>query len=651
MAPAFSIALFLWERKVGMREKIGQVIAASILAIAFNFVIWTVPAVYAVENGKLPTRAEIAAGDKWRLEDIYADETLWQADFRKAKDLVGKLASYRGKLGGSSRDLLDCLKLRDQISLLTGERLYAYARLRQDEDTTNNAYQALTGQAQALLTEASAASAYIEPEILAIPDERLAQFRRQEKGFADYDVYFERLSRQKKHILPPGEEEILSKVSEVTDTPAEVFEIFTNADLRYPSINDETGVKVELSPGRYGQFIKSQDRRVRQEAFQGFNKTYSQYRNTLALTLNNHVKKNIFYARVRGYKSALEAALDPNQIPVAVYDNLIQTVNGHLAPLHRYVALKKKLLGLQEIHMYDLYTPLVQDSSLDLSYPDGVQLVESALAPLGEEYAAALNKGLTSGWVDVHESKGKRSGAYSWGIYGIHPFVLLNYNNQLSEVSTIAHEMGHALHSYYSNRTQPYPKADYAIFTAETASTTNEALLINYLLEHTSDKNQKLYLLNQYLEDIRTTIYRQTLFAEFEKLIYYKAEQGEILTADLLEKNWNELNVKYFGPEMNVDPEIDIEWARIPHFYRSFYVYQYATGYAAALAFADQLTAEGQAARNRYINYFLKAGGSDAPIQILKRAGVDMSSPRPVETALEKFDSLLTQMEQLMAEK
>ncbi|HWR39897.1 MAG TPA: oligoendopeptidase F [Patescibacteria group bacterium] len=593
-------------------------------------------------------RSEIPAADKWRLEDIYANESLWQDDVQIAKQAIDDMAKYKGKLDNSAKSLLACLKLRDRISLLAGERLYAYARMRQDEDTADNKYQALTGRAQTLLVEASAASSFIEPEILAIPDKKLAEFRRVEPGLKEYAFFLDNLERQKKHVLSPAEEELLSRAADITRLPTEIYQVFTGADMKFPNITDETGSPAELSQGRYGLFIKSPDRNVRKEAFEQFHNTYKQYRNTFAATLNGHVKKDLFYSKVRHYNSSLEASLDPNQIPAAVYDNLITTVNNHLDPLHRYVALKKKLLGLQEIHMYDLYVPLVKDASFNVPYEEGIKMVQEALTPLGPDYGSALRQGLQSGWVDVYENKGKRSGAYSWGVYGVHPFVLLNYNNQLNEVSTIAHELGHALHSYYSNSSQPYATADYAIFTAETASTTNENLLINYLLRTTQDKNKKIFLVNQYLENIRTTVYRQTMFAEFEKLIHEKAQQGETLTADVLEKYWHDLNVKYFGPEMIVDGEIDAEWSRIPHFYRSFYVYQYATGFSAACAFAEQLEQQGAPAAERYINRFLKAGGSDTPINILKNAGVDMSSPAPVEITLKKFDTLLNELEELL---
>ncbi len=601
------------------------------------------------ENSQVPSRDQISAEYKWHLEDIYANDAAWEADYDKVKKQLPKIAQYKGKLAASSKSLLECLTLRDQISM-TLEKLFPYARMHQDENTGESKYQALTGKAHLLASEASTACAFIEPEILAMPEKQLLQFRQQETGLKVYSYYLDKLSREKQHVLSPSEEELLSGMSQTTQTPSKVFNMLSSADMRFPDITDEQGKKVTLSEGRYSTYLRSYDRQVRQQAFTGLLGTYSQYRNTLAATLDGQVKQHVFFAKARKYASPLEAALSGNDIPVEVYDNLISTVNNHLAPLHRYVALKKKALGVDQIHMYDLYVPLAKDVEIKVPYQEGLQLVRQSLAPLGDDYAKQLNKGLSSGWIDVYENKGKRSGAYSWGVYGVHPFVLLNYNDRFGDVSTVAHEMGHALHSYYSQANQPYPTSDYVIFTAETASTTNEILLIDYMLKNTKDKKEKLYLLNQYLENIRTTVYRQTMFAEFEKIIHEKSQQGETLTADVMESIYHDLNVKYFGPGMVIDKEIDIEWARIPHFYNNFYVYQYATGYSAATALAEQVQKEGKPAQERYINNFLKAGGSDAPIAILKRAGVDMSSPEPIEITLKKFNSLLDELEQLLAD-
>lgn len=601
-------------------------------------------------SSQIPSRDQISAEYKWHLEDLYASDQAWQADYDKVKAMLPKVAQYKGNLSHSAGQLLACLQLRDEITMIMG-KLYPFARMHQDENTADNKYQALTGKAQSLNIEVSAAFSFIEPEIVAIPAKNLAKMRQQEKRLDSYNFYFETLMQQKKYVLSPREEELLSRAGEVAQTPATIFTVLSNAELKFPNIKDEADKEVQLSESRYSTYLRSSDRRVRLAAFNGILGSYSQYRNTLAATLNGHVKQNIFFAQSHNYKSAREGALTSNHIPVAVYDNLINTVNKNLAPLHRYVALKKKALGVEEMHMYDLYAPMVKDVEMKVTYADGLNLTRQALAPLGEEYMKNFNKGIAAGWVDVYENQGKRSGAYSWGVYGVHPFVFLNYNDRFGDVSTLAHEMGHAMHSFYSAANQPYPTSEYTIFTAETASTTNEILLIDYMIKKTTDQKEKIALINQYLENIRTTVYRQTMFAEFEKIIYEQSEKGEVLTADRMEEIYHNLNVKYFGPEMIVDKEIDIEWARIPHFYRNFYVYQYATGYSAATAFAEKLQKEGKPAQERYSNNFLKAGGSDTPINILKHAGVDMSTPEPIEITLHKFNTLLDELEVLLGEK
>ncbi|HWR08117.1 oligoendopeptidase F [Sporomusa sp.] len=590
----------------------------------------------------LPSRDEIQPEYKWQIKDIYASEQLWQADFDNVKNDLSKVAKYKGILAQSIRNLIACLKLRDEINILAG-KLFAYARLQRDENSANAKYQALVGKTEGLLAETSAATSFIEPEILAIPDDVLTTFRR-EHFLAEYSFYFDNLLRQRQHILSPVEEEILSRSAEATQAAETIFNMLAHADMKFPDITGEDGKPLALSEGRYRSLIMSPDRRVRKEAFTGLFGSYNAFRNTFAATLSGNVKKNIFYARTRKFNSTLESALSDGNIPVSVYDNLLTTVNNNLAPLHRYIDLKKKALKLDKVHMYDLYTPLAKAVKFNISYSEGLKLVRDSLAPLGPEYTGILNKGLTSGWIDVYENKGKQTGAYCWGVYGVHPFVLLNYNDRLEDVSTLAHEMGHAIHSYYSQAIQPYTTSQYTIFSAEVASTTNEILLNDFLLKTTKNTKKKLYLINQYLEMVRATVYRQTMFAEFEKSIYDKAEHGETLTADLLDELWHILNVKYYGPDMMVDSEIDIEWARIPHFYSNFYVYQYVTGYAAATALAQQILAEGDGAQERYID-FLKSGGSDYPINILKKAGVNMSKARPIELTLGRFSNMLDELE------
>lgn len=604
----------------------------------------------AADGSQVPTRDQIPAEYKWHLDDLYKSDEAWQEDYDKVKGMLfSAVVQYKGKLDYSGKELFYCLQLRDEITMLTS-KLSSFAMMHKDEDSSVNKYQALDGKAQSLATEASAAVSFIEPEILGIPVEKLQQFRQEVTELTIYSFYFDNLLLQKQHILTQKEEELLSRAGDMAATPATVFDVLSTTELKFPQIIDETGEEVELSEGRFYGFLRSSDRCVRQDAFTGILGTYSKYRNTLAATLNGHVKQHMFFSNARKYHSAQEYALAPNYIPVEVYDNLIKTVNNNLAPLHRYVALKKKALEVDEIHMYDLYVPMVADKEIKVTYEEALDLVRKGLAPLGTEYMDNFNRGVSSGWIDVYENQGKKSGAYSQGIYGAHPYVLLNYNGQYDDASTLAHEMGHAMHSFYSASNQPYATSEYAIFTAETASTTNEILLIDYMLQKTTDKKEKLFLLTQYLEGIRTTLYRQTMFAEFEKIIHEKGEKNETLTADSLEAIYHDLNVKYYGPDMIVDKEIDIEWARIPHFYYNFYVYQYSTGYSAATAFAQQLQVEGKPAQERYISNFLKAGGSDTPINILKRAGVDMSTPAPIEITLQKFNKLLDEAEALLTE-
>jgi oligoendopeptidase F len=597
-------------------------------------------------KSKVPDRDEIPSQYKWQLSDIYANDQQWQNDFHQLQFALTEISKYKGTLKSSADNLLSCLKQRDEIGIIGG-KLYAFARMHRDEDAENTKYQAMTGKTEALLAEAGGATAYIEPEILAIPEQVLLQFIQEAPGLAEYKFYLNNLARQKQHVLSPAEEEILSRVSELTQAPENIFNMLAHADMKFPHTLNDDGTEIQLSEGRYNVLVRSPNRKVRQEAFNNLFTTYNKYRNTYAATLSASVKKNIFYAKTRKYNSTLESALETENVPIEVYTNLISTVHNNLAPLHRYVALKKKALKLTDIHMYDLYTPLVQDVNMSIPYQEALTLVQDSLKPLGPEYGEVLTKGLSSGWIDVYENRGKRTGAYCWGTHTVHPFVLLNYNDRYDAVSTLTHEMGHALHSYYSHSNQPYINASYTIFTAEVASTTNEILLLDYMLNKITDKQQRLYLINQYLEQVRTTVYRQTMFAEFEMLIYTAAENGETITAEMLDTLWKELNVKYYGPEIIYDEELNIEWARIPHFYSQFYVYQYVTGYSAATALAEKLLTEGPEARERYLT-FLKSGGSDYSLNLLKKAGVDMSSPKPIEITLQKFNARLAELEKLL---
>jgi len=594
---------------------------------------------------KLPSREEIPSEFKWRLEDIYASNELWEQDFQKLQQLIDGIQAYKGRLGESAQVLLEALQFEESLMQLN-EKLYTYARMRCDEDNTNPTYQALADRAETLSAKAQAAVSFIVPEILALPEGTLNVFRQAEPGLELYGFAFDEIMRRKDHTLSVDEEKLLAQVAELAEAPANIFKMINNADITFEAIEGEQGTKVEVTHGRYIRLMESKDRRVRRAAFISMYRSYRNLKNTLAATISANVKRNIFYARVRKYASALQAALFEDNINPEVYDNLITTVRQNNAAMHRYVKLRRKMLGLDELHMYDLYVPLVADVEWVITYEEAVEIVKKALAPLGSDYGAVLARGLSDGWVDVYENKGKTSGAYSWGPYGSHPYILLNYQNNLNNLFTLAHELGHAMHSYYAYQEQPYTYAHYKIFTAEVASTVNECLLMNYLLKTVTDPNKKQYLLNYYLEQFRSTVFRQTMFAEFEKLIHARAEEGEALTPELLSGLYHQLNVDYYGPEIVVDPEIDWEWARIPHFYSSFYVYKYATGFSAAVSLSEQILQEGDPAVARYLN-FLKSGGLGYPLDQLKQAGVDLSTPRPVQEGLKLFASLLGQMEEL----
>lgn len=594
---------------------------------------------------RLPKRNEIPDEMKWKLEDMYASDEQWEQDFQEIKSLIAKIQGFPGKLGESAQNLLDCLKTQDRIAEKMG-RLYAYARMRRDEDNANPVYQALTDRAGTLSVQASSATAFVTPEILSIPAETLEKFMAQESGLERYRFALQEILRTKEHVLSPAEEQLLAQVGELAHGPGTIFGMLNNADIKFPNIRDENGEEVELTKGRYIQFLESKDRRVRKDAFEALYATYKKHKNTLAAILHASVKKDVFYARVRKYQSARHAALDADNIPVEVYDNLVETIHEYLPEMYRYIRLRKKLLGVDELHMYDLFAPIVPDVDFRISYGEAKRIVAEGLAPMGEEYVKILQEAFDSRWIDVFENEGKTGGAYSWGPYGTHPFVLMNWQDNLNNMFTLAHEMGHAIHSYYTNTTQPFTYSDYTIFVAEVASTCNEALVLHHLLETTTDPRQRMYLINHHLEAFRTTVFRQTMFAEFEKITHEKVEAGEPLTPELLCRVYRELNLKYYGPDMVVDEEIDMEWARIPHFYNAFYVYKYATGFSAATALSQQILTEGRTAVERYLN-FLKSGSSDYSINLLKGAGVDMASPKPVRDALDVFRRRLDEMEQL----
>ncbi|WP_145329371.1 oligoendopeptidase F [Paenibacillus xylanexedens] len=592
---------------------------------------------------KLLKRSEVPAEHTWKLEDLFADQKAWDQEYEEVSSMIKKASEFQGKL--NQPDVLKAsFEFEDEIGLKL-ERLFVYARMHQDEDTANPTYQSLSQKAQKLGVRVGEALSFFTPEILSLPDSELDALIKNEKLSA-YTFTLEEMKREKAHVLSQAEEALLAQVGNLSQAPQTIFSMLNNADLKFPRIQDENGKEVELTHGSYIQFLENPNREVRERAFKAVYETYAKQKNTIAAALNANVTKNMFYANVRKYPSVMEMNLYGDNIPTEVYNNLVDTIHESLPLLHRYMDLRKKLLGVDQLHMYDLFAPLVDEYKMDITYEEAKKTVKEGLAPLGKEYAEALQAGYDNRWIDVYENENKRSGAYAWGAYGTHPYVLLNHKDNLNSMFTLAHEMGHALHSHYSDTTLSYRDAQYTIFLAEVASTTNEALLMDYMLNKSTDPKEKLYLLTYYADQFRTTVFRQTMFAEFEKIIHERAEQGEALTPQLLSEIYYDLNVQYHGKNMVVDKDIEMEWARIPHFYNSFYVYKYATGFSAATSFSKQILEEGQPAVDRYLG-FLKSGGSDYSINILKKAGVDMSTPQPIREAMSVFKELIEQMEQL----
>ncbi|UZJ77375.1 oligoendopeptidase F [Fictibacillus sp. KU28468] len=601
------------------------------------------------KSKSLPKREELLQQDTWDLEAIYATNDKWEEEFNEVKGLLPELKEFQGKLGESAETLYHYFQKQDELTKKLG-KLYTYAHMRYDQDTTNSFYQGLNDRASNLATQVSSSLSFAVPEILSLPEETIQTYVKEYKELALYKHALDEINRQRPHVLSKEEEALLADVSEVTASASTTFGMLNNADLKFPEIKDENGDEVEVTHGRYIRFLESSDRRVREDAFKAVYGTYDRFKNTFASTLAGTVKKDNFFARTRKFESARQAALDSNNIPEKVYENLVKTVNDHLHLLHRYVDIRKRALNVDELHMYDLYTPLVQDVKMEVPYEEAKNLVLESLKPMGEEYVGIVKEGLEKRWIDVHENAGKRSGAYSSGAYGTMPYILLNWQDNVNNLFTLTHEIGHSVHSYYTREYQPYPYADYSIFVAEVASTCNEALLNHYMLNKTKNKQEKLYLLNHHLEGFRGTVFRQTMFAEFEQAIHVKAANGEPLTPELLTKIYYDLNLKYFGENVVIDKEIGLEWSRIPHFYYNFYVYQYATGFSAAASLSKQILEEGESAVSRYID-FLKAGSSDYPIEVLKKAGVDMTTSKPIEDALKVFEEILDEMEDLLFEK
>ena len=598
-------------------------------------------------DNKIRTREEIPEEDKWAIEDLYASDDLWERELATIAADREYLAAFDGKLGSDGQTLFAYLERMEQVNV-KAERLGNYCMRRADEDTRNPVYQAMSGKFMSVMVELGAACSFDTPQIMAISEETLDGFYSACPALERYRRYLTNLRRRRAHTLSAAEEKLLAAAGEMAQTPDTIYGALTDADMKFPDAVDAEGNPHPLTQGTFVSLEESPDRVLRRSAYEALYDTLSDYSNTAAAILNAQNKQLKFFADARKYGSALEASLDATNVPVAVYDNLIEAVHQNLDKMHRYVSLRKRLLGVDELHFYDVYTPLLPGVDKQIPYDQAKKTVYDALYPLGEDYRAILKEGLENRWVDVYQNVGKRSGAYSAGA-AVHPYVLLNYTGTLDSQFTLAHEMGHALHSYLSNQHQNPIDADYVIFVAEVASTCNEALLMEYLLGKTTDKQERAYLINHFLEQFKGTIYRQTMFAEFERSIGRMTAQGQTLTAEVLSGEYKRLNELYFGPDMVVDDRIAVEWARIPHFYYNYYVFQYATGYSAAIALSRRILKEGEPAVKDYLN-FLSGGCSRSPIDLLKGAGVDMTSPEPVNQALQLFGQLLDEMEALTGE-
>ena len=600
-----------------------------------------------MDINKIPQRSELREEYKWDLTDLYKSDQAWQEDFDKLRELASKLPDYKGRLGSSAAVLLEYTKLEEQAGLML-ENLANYAQRKSDEDTRVPEYQAMTAKITSLWVDISAQCAFETPEIMAIPDDTLEQFYKDEPDLELYRRSFWNLRRRREHILSDPEERLLAQAGEMAQAPDNIYSMFNDADLTFADAVDSSGQAHPLSQGTFASCEESYDRVLRKSAFENLYAGYDAFKNTIAAILASQMRQLKFFAQARRYPSSLDMALDGTNVPVQVYTNLIDTVNGNLDKMHRYVRLRKKLLNLPELHMYDVYAPLIKKEKRHISFEEAKETVASALAIMGDKYISILRQGYEGRWIDVYENVGKRSGAYSAGAR-VHPYVLLNYNGTLDSVFTLAHEMGHAIHSYLSTENQPIPYSDYVIFVAEVASTVNETLLMYYLLDNTTDKHQRAELINHFLEQFKGTLYRQTMFAQFELQLGRRCEAGESLTAQDMCTMYRKLNQDYFGPDMVLDQQIDLEWARIPHFYYDYYVFQYATGFSAAIALANRIRSQGASAVADYLG-FLSGGCSKDPIDLLKGAGVDMTTPAPIQSALDLFDDLIGQMESLAGE-
>lgn len=598
------------------------------------------------QSNRLPQREEIPAQYYWQLEKIYATDADWEQELEDIKAMLPQAAQYQKDFGTDWEQLYATLVYKEELEKKL-DKCYTYAAMRKDQDNGNSKYQDMKNRIHSVAVEASTAFSWFAPAVLAL-DPAFLEDALSHPELQLYRRYMEDITRLRPHTRPAAEEEILAMTGEISSATNEIFGMANNADIKFPVVKNGNGEEIELTHGNYINFMESPDREVRKNAFTALYDTYAKQKNTWAALLGNSVKRDVFYAKVRRYPSALQAALFDEKIPFQVYDQLITTVRANLPKFFDYLKIRKQCLGVEKLHMYDVYAPILPESRVKIPYETAVEMVKEGLAPMGEDYVKILSDGVAGGWVDVMESAGKTSGAYSSGAYGTDPYVLMNYHGNLNSVFTLAHELGHSMHSYYSWHNQPFIYSYYGIFLAEIASTVNENLLCRHMLAHTDDREEKLSLINFYLEEFRGTVFRQTMFAEFEKIIHEEVEKGGSLTYEKFSEIYYQLNLDYFGPDMAVDEAIALEWARIPHFYRGFYVYKYATGFSAATALAQQILTEGEAAANRYKDHFLKSGSSKDPIDTLKAAGVDMTTPAPIQAAFDVFAGYTEELKKLL---
>ncbi|GAA3732295.1 oligoendopeptidase F [Salinicoccus jeotgali] len=596
---------------------------------------------------KVITREEQQEKYTWNLGNIFESDDAFEEKYKELEGRLDEAEKFEGGIG-SLEKLSEALHTQRELTEEIG-KLFVYSHLKHDQDTSNDTYSGMEAKARTLVVKFNTAWSFLVPEILQIDEDTLEEWRQDER-LSEFSFDLEKLNRKREHILSDKEEKLMAQAGEVLSNPTSTFGMFNNADLEFPDAIDAEGNAHTLTQGTYIDLLKSSDRELRKSAYENLYKTYGSFKNTLSQTLQGVVSTHVFEAQARGYESARHQALSNNFIPEEVYDNLVTTVNEHLHLLHRYTELRKQLLGLDTLKMYDVYTPMVKDVDFKIEYEEAKEWMLNSLEPMGEEYVGIVKEGLENRWVDVYENKGKRSGAYSSGTYGTNPFILMNWQDNVNNLFTLTHEFGHSVHSYYSRQNQPSNMSGYSIFIAEVASNFNEALLADYMFRNLEDKKKKLYLLNEQLEGFKGSVFRQTMFAEFEHKIHTMKEQGEPLTAGSLNEVYGALNRKYFGDVMEYDEYIEAEWARIPHFYMNYYVYQYSTGYAAAASLSKQVLEEGSETAERYINEFLKKGSSDYPINVLKNAGVDMTTAEPVENAMKVFESQLDQFEALLKE-